>query len=98
MSLIRYQPLEPMAWPSLERWSNIRDDLNALFELPSWSRFARQGQLFGGCSPALDLYEDKYNIVAVVELPVMQNQDIEISPPDGTLTISGERKSQTSNR
>jgi HSP20 family protein len=92
------QPLEPMAWPSLERWSNLRDDLNALFELPSWSSFARQGQLFGGWSPALDLYEDKDNIVAVVELPGMQKEDIEISLHDGTLTISGERKSQTSNR
>ncbi len=87
-----------MAWPSLERWSNLRDDLNSLFELPSWSSFARQGQLFGGWSPALDLYEDKDNIVAVVELPGMQKEDIEISLHDGTLTISGERKSQTSNR
>src|SRR6266704_5085170 len=86
-----------MAWPSLERWSNLRDDLNSLFELPSWSSFARQGQLFGGWSPALDLYEDKDNIVAVVELPGMQKEDIEISLHDGTLTISGERKSETSN-
>src|SRR6266700_1053427 len=53
---------------------------------------------FGGWSPALDLYQDKDNIVAVVELPGMRKEDIEISLHDGTLTISGERKSQTSNR
>ena len=35
MSLIRYQPLEPMAWPSLERWSNLRDDLNSCITLPT---------------------------------------------------------------
>ena len=69
-----------------------------MFELPCSSSFARQGQLFGGWSPALDLYEDKDNIVAVVELPGMQKEDIEISLHDGMLTISGERKSQTSNR
>src|SRR6266487_750802 len=97
MSLIRYQPLEPMAWPSLERWSNLRDDLNSLLELPFWSSFSRHGQLFGGWSPALDLYQDKDNIVAVVELPGMRKEDIEISLHDGTLTISGERKRESTN-
>src|SRR5437764_8231579 len=97
MSLIRYQSPEVMAWPSLDRWSRLRDDLNWLFELPCWSSFARQGQLFGGWSPALDLYQDTDNVVAVVELPGMRKEDIEISLRDGTLTISGERKSQTSN-
>ncbi len=97
MSLIRYQSPEVMAWPPLDRWSSLRDDLNSLFELPFWSSFARQGQLFGGWSPALDLYQDKDNVVAVVELPGMKKEDIDISLRDGTLTISGERKSQTSN-
>ena len=97
MSLIRYQSPEVMAWPPLHRWSSLRDDLNSLFELPFWSSFARQGQLFGGWSPALDLYQDKDNVVAVVELPGMKKEDIDISLRDGTLTISGERKSQTSN-
>ena len=97
MSPIRYQSPEVMAWPSLDRWSNLRDDLNSLFELPFWSSIARQGQLFTGWSPALDLYQDKDNIVAVVELPGMRKEDIEISLHDGTLTISGERKSEPSN-
>jgi len=97
MSLIRYQSPEVMAWPSLDRWSSLRDDLNSLFEFPFWSSFARQGQLFGGWSPGLDLYQDKDNVVAVVELPGMKKEDIDISLRDGTLTISGERKSQTSN-
>jgi len=97
MSLIRYQSPEVMAWPSLDRWSSLRNDLNSLFELPFWSSFARQGQLFGGWSPALDLYQDKDNVVAVVELPGMKKEDIEISLREGTLTIGGERKGQTSN-
>src|SRR6266536_1903512 len=96
MSLIRYQPLEPMAWPSLERWSNLRDDLNSLLELPFWSSFSRHGQLFGGWSPALDLYQNRDNIVAVVELPGMRKEDIEISLHDGMLTIAGERKDESS--
>jgi len=97
MSLIRYQSPELMAWPSLDRWSSLRDDLNSLFELPLWSSIARQGQLFSGWSPALDLYQNNDNVVAVVELPGMGRKDVEISLHDGTLTISGERKSESTN-
>src|SRR6266581_7471653 len=98
MSLIRYQSPEVMAWPSLDRRSSLRDDLNSLFELPFWSSFARQGQVFSGWSPALDLYQNNDNVVAVVELPGMRKEEIEISlHDDGTLTIAGERKREGSN-
>src|SRR5437016_11560441 len=97
MSLIRYQIPESTAWPPFDRWINLRDDLNTLFELPSWSNFGRQGQLFSGWSPALDLYQNNDNVVAIVELPGMRKEDIEISLHDGTLIISGERRRETSN-
>ena len=95
MSLIRYQIPELTAWPSFDRWSNLKDDLNTLFELPSWSNFRRHGQLFSGWSPALDLYQNNDNVIATVELPGMRKEDIEISLRDGTLTISGERKRES---
>jgi HSP20 family protein len=97
MSLIRYQTPELAAWPSSDRWSNLRGDFNSLFELPFWSNFGRSDQLFTGWTPALDLYQDSDNVIAVVELPGMRKEDIEISLHDGTLTIAGERKSETSN-
>ena len=96
MSLIRYQSPELMSWPSLDRWMNLRDDLNSLVESPFWSSFGRPGQLFSGWSPALDLYQSNDNLIAVVELPGMRKEDIEISLHDGTLTISGERKRESS--
>src|SRR6266581_5386415 len=92
MSLIRYQIPELTAWPSFDRWSNLRDDLNTLFEMPFWSNFGRQSQLFSGWSPALDLYQNNDNVIVRVELPGMRKEDIEISLQDGMLTISGERK------
>ena len=94
MSLIRYQSPE-LTWPSLDRWSHLRDDLNSLFEAPFWSSFGRSSQLFSGWSPALDLFQNTDNVVAVVELPGMRKEDIEISLHDGTLTISGERKKES---
>jgi HSP20 family protein len=97
MNLIPYQNPEVMSWPSLDRWMSLRDDLNSLFESPFWSGFGRAGQLFSAWSPALDLYQNNDNVVAAVELPGMRKEDIEISLHDGTLTIGGERRRETSN-
>ena len=75
----------------------MRDELNSFFDMPSWSSFDRTSQLFTGWSPALDLYESGDHFVAVVELPGMRKEDIDISLHDGTLTISGERKRESNN-
>jgi HSP20 family protein len=85
-----------MMCPSIDRWSSLRDDLDTLLELPFWAGSGRQSQLSSGWTPALDLYQNNDNIVAVVELPGMRKEDIEISLQDGTLLISGERKEETS--
>jgi len=97
MSLIRYQMPEMSAWPSFDRWASLRDEMSNLLELPFWANTGRQAQLFSGWAPALDLYQNNDNVVAVVELPGMRKEDIEISLHDGTLTISGERTSGGSN-
>ena len=97
MKLIRYQAPNSTQWPALDRWSNLRDELNSFFDMPFWSGFGRTDQLFTGWSPALDLYESGDHVVAVVELPGMRKEDIEISLHDGTLTISGERKRESNN-
>jgi HSP20 family protein len=95
MSIIRYQAPELSTWPTFGRLSNLRDELDTLFELPFWSNFGRQTQLFSGWTPVLDLYQNNDNVVAVVELPGMRKEDIDVSLHDGMLTIGGERKSHT---
>ena len=97
MKLIRYQAPNSTPWLALDRWSNLRDELNSFFDMPFWSGFGRTGQLFTGWSPALDLYESGDHFVAVVELPGMRKEVIDISLHDGTLTISGERKRESNN-
>jgi len=82
MNLIRYQTPELATWPALDRWSNLRDELNSLFDLPFLTN--NRQDLFSGWSPALDLYQNNDNLVAVVELPGMRKEDIEISVHDGT--------------
>ena len=96
MSLIRYQTPNSVMWPSLDRWASLRNDLDTILHLRFCAGPGRQPQLFSGWTPALDLYQNNDNIVAVVELPGMRKEDIEISLQDGTLIISGERKDETS--
>lgn len=95
MSLIRYQTPDTSVWRSLDRWANLRDEINTLFEGPYWTNAGRQAQLFNGWTPALDLYQTNDDVVAVIEIPGMRKEDIEISLQDGVLTISGERKDET---
>jgi len=96
MSLIRYQSPELSTWPALDQWTDLRDEMNRLFDLPMAGNFARQAQLFSGWTPALDLYQNNDNVVAVVEVPGMRKEDIDISLHDGMLTIAGERQSSSS--
>jgi HSP20 family protein len=95
MSLIRYQRPEITSWPTLGRLSNLRDELDTLFELPFWSNLGRQTELFSGWAPALDLYQNSDNVIAMLELPGMRKEDVEISLHDGMLNVAGERKTET---
>jgi len=95
MSIIRYQSPATSTLGGPDRLSTLRDELDSLFELPFWSNFQRQTQLFSGWSPALDIYQNNDNVIARVELPGMRKEDIEISLHDGMLTVSGERKAES---
>ena len=93
MNMIRWQRPVLNQWPTLGRLTDIREELDRLFESP-WTELARTSQLLSGWTPALDLHEDKDNFVVKVELPGMKKEDIDISLHDGSLSISGERKSE----
>jgi HSP20 family protein len=89
MSLIRYQFPELSNWSPVDRLNSLRDEVNRLFEF-SWP--SRDSGLFSGWSPALDVFDDKDNLVVKVELPGLKKEEINLSLHEGVLTISGERK------
>jgi HSP20 family protein len=91
MSLIRYQNPELSNWTPFNRLATLRDEFDRLFDF-SWP--SRDTGLLGGWSPALDVYDDKDNLVVTLEVPGMKKEDIEISLHDGMLTVSGERKDE----
>lgn len=77
-------------WPTLGRLTDLRDEIDRLFEAP----LTRTSELLGW-TPAFDVYEEKDNFIVKAELPGMKRDDINVSLHDGNLLISGERQSET---
>ena len=90
MALIRWQRPEATTWPALEDLSQLRQEMERLFESPF--RDFGGTQFFRDWAPAVDLFEDRDNYVVKVEVPGMKREDIDISLHQNALTISGERK------
>ena len=93
MNIVKWQR-PTVTWPSFGRLSDLRDEIDRLFESPL-SELTRTSQLLSGWTPALDVYENKDNFVVKAELPGMKKEDIEVSLHDGSLSISGERKTES---
>ena len=94
MTLTRWHRPEVTSWSPLWQLNSLRDEIDRLFDAPL-AEFTRSTQQFaGGWLPAVDLYEDKDNIVVKAELPGMSKEQIEISLHEGVLTLSGERQTE----
>lgn len=93
MNLIRWHRPELSNWAGFGQFSELRNEIDRLFEAPL-AELARTSQLLSGWTPALDMHEDKDNIIVKAELPGMKKEDIDISLHDGSLSVSGERKSE----
>jgi HSP20 family protein len=100
MSITKWQRPDFWGLSPVRRMASFRDEVDNLLNLA----FARLGgpptdpergsQFLEGWFPAVDVYEDKDNLLVRAELPGMKKEDIEISLHEGFLTLSGERKGQ----
>lgn len=92
--LTRWQRPDITTWPAFGRLTDLRDEIDRLFEAPL-SELARTSQLLSGWTPALDVHEAKDHFTVKAELPGMKKEEIEVSMHEGNLSISGERKSES---
>jgi HSP20 family protein len=93
MNIIRYQNPELTSWSPFDRLSSLRDLMDSAFQLASLAPGAS-----AGWAPALDVLEDEENVTVKLEAAGMKAEDFDLSLQDGTLTISGERKSESEKR
>jgi HSP20 family protein len=73
----------------LDAFNRLQEEVQQLFEAPT-ADFGTQ--FFNVWAPALDLYEDKDNLVVKLEVPGVKKDAFEIAVHDGVLSISGERR------
>jgi len=92
MTLLRWQRPEVPHWSPFRHLSNLREEIDRLFESPMAELTQSSHQFLSGWMPAVDVYEDKDNLHLKAELPGVNKQDIQISVHEGVLTLSGERK------
>jgi HSP20 family protein len=82
-------------WDPFRGLTSLQEQVNRLFE----GTFP-QGRLAEGdlatWAPAVDIFEGKDELVAQVDLPGVQEKDIDIRVENNTLTIRGERKFEKS--
>ena len=93
MNIVRYQRY-PSLVSALDRFTTIGEEMDRAFQ-SSFSTFFRPLSV-SPRNPVLDVYQDKDQFTIIAELPGLKKEEIQISFDNGVLTISGERKQETS--
>jgi HSP20 family protein len=94
MSLIRWQKPEMNMLSPFRHLSNLREEIDRLFESPLNALTSSSQQFLSGWIPAIDLRENKDDMVLRAELPGMKREDIDVSLHGDMITLSGERKEE----
>ena len=84
MELVRFEPFAG--------FGNLRSVFNGLFD-ENLGRSSTQPSV-SKWYPAVDVLESKDSYLIRAELPGMKREDIKVEVKDGTLVLSGERKSE----
>jgi len=83
MAIVRYNPLSELR--------SMQDKMNRLLDM-AWTREVGEEIREGVWHPPADIYEDDEAVTLKVELPDMEQKDIEIKVEENVLTIKGERR------
>ena len=78
-------------WEPYRELNTLQERLHRLFE-DSYARGADELMTAGSFVPAVDVYEDEHAITLKVEVPGIEQKDIDIRLESNTLKVRGERK------
>ena len=82
-------------WEPLREFSTMQDRMNRMnrFFRESYSPEGPEDALTTtSFAPPVDIYEDEHNITLKLEVPGIDEKDIDVSVVNTTLTVHGERK------
>jgi HSP20 family protein len=86
MTIVRWEPLREL--------NSLQSEMNRLFNTVFDTPSGTSGNVLRRWMPAMDLVESGDHFVLRADLPGMSEDDVNIEFEDGTLTVSGERRSE----
>ena len=78
-------------WDPFRELNTITDRMNRLFQ-ETYGTQSREEGLTSSFVPAVDIYEDEHNVTVKMEVPGIDQKDIDVRLENNTLTVRGERK------
>jgi len=82
-------------WESLRELSAMQDRMNRMnrvFRASHSPEGPQEALTTTTLAPPVDIYEDEHNIILKIEVPGIDEKDIDVSIQNNTLTVRGERK------
>ena len=78
-------------WDPFREFSTLQDRMNRLVR-DSFGDGREEALTTSSFAPAVDVYEDEHNVTLKIEVPGVEEKDIDVRIENNTLTVHGERK------
>ena len=78
-------------WEPFREFSTLQDRMNRLFR-ETQGNTQDESLASSSFAPAVDVYEDEHNVTLKIEVPGIDEKDIDVRIENNTLTVHGERK------
>src|SRR5258707_14326894 len=79
-------------WDPFREFTTVQDRLNRLFRESYGPEGREESLITSGFAPPVDVYEDEHNITLKIEVPGIDEKDIDVRMENSVLTVHGERK------
>jgi HSP20 family protein len=79
-------------WDPFREFSTLQDRMNRLFRESYGPEGRDESLTTSQFAPPVDVYEDEHNVVLKVEVPGIDEKDIDVRVENNVLTVNGERK------
>ncbi len=78
-------------WEPFREFATLQDRMNRLFR-ESFNEGRDESLTTSSFAPAVDVYEDEHKVALKIEVPGIEEKEIDVRVENNTLTVHGERK------
>ncbi len=78
-------------WDPFREFTTLQERMNRLLR-DSSGEGREESLITTNFAPAVDVYEDEHNVTLKIEVPGIDEKDIDVRIENNTLTVHGERK------